>query len=234
MRGLSTPVSLIILVILTFSWLTGCAIFSEYDVSIPAEIPAGLNGTIADGVTELRLQNLTVTVEAQNYRGTGRNLWLTGGLPWAVPLRQKKGLGASRLIIWIGLKPIDDKESFGFDPRRTFVKEADSQRVEPTAFIGPSSMWTSGSAVAKGCGKRRYSFGTAISKIAPDKEDIRQPTASVPFKGPCCLVLVFDTSPAPEESFGLSIDGLEVSGRQVRLPEIKFTKGLVLKTLVIP
>lgn len=233
-RELYTPPSLVALVILSVFWLTGCAIFSEYDVSFPAEIPAGLNGKVVDAITELKLQNLTVTLEAQNYRMTGRELSIITGLPWSIPVREKKGMGVSRLVIWIGLKPVDDKQTFGFDARQAIVKDADGRRVEPTAFIGPSNMWTAGSAVAKGCGKRRSSFGTAISKMAPDEEDIRRPTESVPFKGPCCFVLIFDTPPAPERNFGLSIEGLQGSDGQFRLPEIMFRKGSVLKTLVIP
>jgi hypothetical protein len=215
--------------------VAGCGVLEEYEVSVPEAVPPGFVGEVSGATIQLQLPDLWLTVEIQNYRSTGNSLTLVSGLPLSVPLRDEPARDNRTLLIWLALTPIDGKETFTFDASRIILKVEGGEQVEATDFIGPSSLiWTSPRAVARGCGPRRYSAGIAISRMDVRPEDIRTPRMPVTFQGQNCFVLRFNTSASPERKFALSIEGVRKAGQPIRLPEIRYGRGLFVKSLVVP
>ncbi len=236
MRTRATSCALHLVIVFGALCLPGCGVLQEYEVSVPEAVPPGFVGEISGAILQLQLLDLRLAVEIQNYRRTGNSLiWGPWMLPLSVPVWEEPGAVSRELLIWLALTPMDGKETFTFDASRIILKAEHGEQVEPTDFIGPSSLiWQSPRAVARGCGRRRYSVGIAISRMDVAPEDIKTPRMPVSFRGPNCFVLRFNTSASPERRLALSIEGVRKAGQPIQLPETRYRKGLVVKVLVVP
>jgi len=204
------------------TFLSGC-VTTRFDVSVPQGIPAGSTGKIREETIRLDLDDLSLTVQLQNFRFRG------GG-----PL---KPLG-----MWMGIEARNGP--FLLEPHRVFLTIDEGRMIRPITFLGPASPWESPRAAGLGCGPRIYNWGWAFSKIDVSQRDVEKgntakgvfaPSAGpVSFQGKACFMFWFDVDPSPEQSFVVSIRGISQAGKAIQIPEIRFQKGSVRKTFSTP
>lgn len=184
-------------------WLTGCGATVKRYVSVPDPLPVGISGSISGDIVQLNLEDINISVQVQNF--------------WP-------GLG-----IWLSLETPGERISL--DPGRVELKIDSGEVLAPVKYLGPDKPWQSPRAFGMGCGPRRYSLGWALSKIDLTKAVIQSPTGAVPFTGLSCFMLWFDTHPAADQTFILSIGGVRKGERLIAVPELGFRKGLVSRFL---
>jgi hypothetical protein len=248
--------------------LLGCAVTQKYHVSVADGIPAGAikikpdkstleclfgkgpcqppsgstMGYVGQGGEDLIfliLKDLGLWIQVQDHVYTGETHF--GFIVPFIPFHEKEGEISGPLRVWLDFVPKDD--AFSFDPGRVALKNEDGTSVPTVNFVGPSNPWGSPRAVQQGCGERRYSLGTAVSRTEVRQEDVKMPQGpialspswgSFPFKGHSCFMLWFDVDPSPERSFVLSLGGITKDGVQYPVPEIRFKAGLTSRYFVVP
>lgn len=198
------------------AFLTGCVVPLKYDVSVPQKIPPGSAGEIHKDIIELNFPDLTILAQVQAFDWDGTYL-----------LRP--------LGVWLDFEPANG--AFTLDTRLVTLKSDEEEALHAVSYLGPSTAWWSPRAFAAGCGPRRYHSGIAITNIGVSQKAVMEARAeagifrpsekAVPIDGKRCFMFWFDTDPMPDHTFILSIGGVRNNGRDLRVPDIRFTKGTV-------
>jgi hypothetical protein len=230
--------------------IMGCGALVKHYASVPDENTPGASfsgGYVGNDIITFSRPDLDLAIQVQNHLDSGFSMFAF--IVPVIPIweREEQWEEGRYLILWVDIAPKDNNNTFSFDPGRVTLKFDDGTNVQVKEFVGPFKPWISPRAVVRGCGRRRYSFGVETSRTVVGQEDIKTPHGSIPIpfekksfwrrysdRGHSCFLLGFNADGSPDRSFVLSIEGIEKSGAQYPVPEIRFKKGSIWKLYPLP
>ena len=196
--------------------LYGCIAPMSYQVAVPQLPSENISGKVHQDIIEINLPELTLFAQVQAFDWGGQYLLPPLGV-W-INIESKNG---PLMIKTMGV---------------TLKSDAD-EPLTPVSYLGPGTKWFSPRAFAAGCGPRIYRTGIGISRMGVSQESVMSANNNVGIYRPSenaisvdsenCFMFWFDTDSMPDHTYILSIAGILKDGREVLIPNLRFSKGTV-------